>query len=233
VEVFAKGLNFPTDITFGPNGEAYVSEAGGHFYGTDPSKAPPPRILQVMPDGSTKVIFDKAVDAEAIKKAKTDKEIPEGLIGPMEGIIYNGDNGLIYIAHHTRVSTLDPQTGEFKTLIDNLPAWGIFHNTKVIFDKDGKMVFNVSSQGNSGPVDFAIMKVISFYDKPEVREIPCEDVTLTGEDYAVENQFTKERGDSKLTGVFVPYGVQTEPKDKKIKMSFANSGVIWKVARVD
>jgi glucose/arabinose dehydrogenase len=211
VEVFAKGLNFPTDITFGANGEAYVSEAGGHFYGTDPSKAPPPRILQVMPDGSTKVIFDKAVSAEAIKKAKTHKEIPEGLIGPMEGVTYNPDNGLIYIAHRTRVSTLDPETGEFKTLIDNLPAWGIFHNTKVIFDKDGKMVFNVSSQGNSGPVDFAIMKVISFYDKSDVREVPCDDITLTGEDYAVENQFTKEKGDYKLTGVFVPYGVQTEP----------------------
>ena len=211
IEAFSKNLNFPTDITFGENGEAYVSEAGGHFYGTDPSKAPPPRILQVMPDGTTKVIYDNAVPYEQIQKANTYEEIPEGLIGPIEGVTYNPNNGLLYIAHRTRYSTLDPKTGEFKTIIDNLPAWGIFHNTKAIFDDQGRMVFGVSAQGNSGPVDFAIMKVISFYNMPGVREVPCEDVTLTGEDYWVENQFTPEKGDGQLTGVFVPYGVQTEP----------------------
>jgi glucose/arabinose dehydrogenase len=210
IEVLAKDLNYPTDITFGDNGEAYVSEAGGHFYGTDPSKAPPPRILQVMPDGTTKVVYDNAVPYEQIQKAKTYEEIPEGLIGPIEGVTYNPDNGLLYIAHRTRYSTLDPKTGEFKTIIDNLPAWGIFHNTKVLFDDQGRMIFGVSAQGNSGPVDFAIMKVISFYNKPEVREVPCEDVTLTGEDYAVADQFT-EIADAKLTGVFVPYGEETEP----------------------
>jgi glucose/arabinose dehydrogenase len=31
IEVFAKGLNYPTDITFTKDGEAYISEAGGHF----------------------------------------------------------------------------------------------------------------------------------------------------------------------------------------------------------
>jgi glucose/arabinose dehydrogenase len=219
VEVFAKGLNFPTDITFTKDGDAYISEAGGHFYGTDPAKAPPPRILRVMPDGTTKVVFDKAVPFTAIQKAKTYQEIPQGLIGPIEAVTANPDNGLLYIAHRTRYSVLDPKTGQFKTIIDKLPAWGIFHNTKVQFDKDGKMVFGVSAQGNGGPVDFAIMKVISFYNKPGVREVPCEDVVLTGEDYLVDNEFTKEKGDEKLTGVFVPYGTQTEP-GQKIKGEF-------------
>ena len=40
VEAVATGLNFPSDVTFGPDGEMYASEAGGHFYGTDPSQAP-------------------------------------------------------------------------------------------------------------------------------------------------------------------------------------------------
>jgi glucose/arabinose dehydrogenase len=209
VEVFATGLTFPTDITFGPNGEAYVSEAGGHFYGTDPSEAPPPRILQIMPDGTKRVVYDNAVSVEAIRNAQTAKEIPEGLIGPMEGITYNPRNGLIYVAHRTRYSTLNPQTGEFRTIIGDLPAWGIFHNTKVIFDGDGKMVFGISSQGNAGPVDFAIMKVASFFNKPMAREVPCEDVTLTGQNYKVHNGFTPEKGDSAKTGVYVPYGTET------------------------
>jgi hypothetical protein len=94
-----------------------------------------------MPGGTTKVVFDKEVPFTAIQKAQSYKEIPSGLIGPIEAVTANPDNGLLYIAHRTRVSTLDPKTGEFKTIIDNLPAWGIFHNTKVQFDKDGKMVF--------------------------------------------------------------------------------------------
>lgn len=211
IEAFATDLVFPTDIMFGANGEMYVSEVGGHFYGTDPKKAPQPRILQILSDGTKKVIYDNAVPFEAIRNAKSYEEIPEGLIGPIEGVTFNPRNGLLYIAHRTRVSTLDPRTGEFRTIVDHLPAWGIFHNTKVIFDRDGEMVFGVSAQGNAGIVDFAIMKVISFYDKPLQHEIPCEDVTLTGKDYPVANEFTPEKGDSALTGAFVPFGTQTEP----------------------
>ena len=192
VQAVATGLNFPSDVTFGPNGEMYASEAGGHFYGTDPSVAPPPQIVQIMPDGSKKVIYSNVVPIEAIRNAKTYEEIPEGLIGPIEGVTYNERNGLIYVAHRTRVSVLNPQTGEFKTIIGGLPAWGIFHNDKVIFGPDGKMVFGVSTQGNAGPVDFAIMKVISFYNKPLQHEIPCEDVTLTGKDFPVHNGFTPQ-----------------------------------------
>lgn len=210
VEVFAEGLSYPTDITFGANGEAYVSEAGGHFYGTDPAHAPPPRILRVEPDGTTSVVYENVVPVEAIRAAGRGEELPEGLISPIEGITYNPDNGLIHVAHRSRVSTLDPETGEFRTIIDNLPAWGIFHNTKIIFDDQGRMVFGISAQGNSGIVDAGIMKVIAFYDMPEVREIPCETVTLTGRDFSVANGFTPEQGDVQETGVYVPYGTTTE-----------------------
>jgi len=211
VEVWAKDLNYPTDLTFGPNGEAYVSEAGAHFYGTNPKKAPPARILQRTSDGNWEVIFDKSVPAQAIIDADTEQDIPEGLIGPVEGVTFNPENGLLYIAHRGRYSTLNPETGEFKTIIGELPAWGIFHNSKVIFDPQGRMVFEVSAQANSGLVDKPFAGVISFYKKPDKREIPCETVTLTGKDYKVENLFTKEKGDTVLTGIYVPFGVQTEP----------------------
>jgi glucose/arabinose dehydrogenase len=226
IEAVATGLNFPTDITFGRNGEMYVSEAGGHFYGTDPAAAPPPRILQIMPDGSKRVVYDNAVSIEAIRAARTYEEIPEGLFGPMEGITYNPNNGLIYIAHRTRYSTLNPQTGEFRTILDNLPAWGIFHNTKPAIDpRTGQIVFSVSSQGNAGPVDFAIMKNIAFYNKPDRHEIPCEDVTLTGKNFPVHNGFTPQEGDSAMTGAFVPFGVTTQPGQTIQGQLICNSAV--------
>jgi hypothetical protein len=112
IEAIATGLSYATDVTFGDQGEMYVSEAGGHTYGTEPEKAPPPRILQVMPDGTTKVVFDQLADIDAIRNAKNAEEIPEGLISPITGITWH--DGLIYVTHRTRVSTLNPQTGEFK-----------------------------------------------------------------------------------------------------------------------
>jgi glucose/arabinose dehydrogenase len=211
VEVLTTDLSYATDITFGPNGETYVSEAGRHFYGKIPENAPPARILQIMPDGSKNVIYDNNVPVEAIRSADKSSQMPEGLIPPMEGITYNPDNGLIYVAHRTRVSTLNPQTGEFKTIIHDLPAWGIFHNTKIALEPGtGKIVFAVSSQGNAGVVDFPITRVASFYNKRDAREVPCEDVTLTGKNFNVENRFTEEEGDAALTGAFVPLGTETQ-----------------------
>jgi glucose/arabinose dehydrogenase len=212
VEVLATDLSYATDITFGSNGEIYVSEAGRHFYGKIPKDAPPARILQIMPDGSKKVIYDNNVPVEAIRSAEKSSEMPEGLIPPVEGVTYHPDNGLIYVAHRTRVSTLDPKTGEFRTIIHDLPAWGIFHNTKIAIEPGtGKIVFAVSGQGNAAVVDFAITRVASFYNKPNAHEVPCEDVTLTGQNFLVEDRFSKEKGDAALTGAFVPFGTETQP----------------------
>jgi glucose/arabinose dehydrogenase len=225
VEVFAQDLTYPTDMIFGSNGEVYVAESGAHFYGTNPKEAPPARILQLLPGGGTKVIYDNNVPYTAIRAAQDDKDIPEGIIGPLEGITFNHQNGLIYVAHRTRISTLNPKTGEFKTIIGGLPAWGIFHNSKVIFNDEGKMVFEVSTQANSGPVDKPFMEVISFYNKPDKREIPCETVTLTGKAYPVVNLFTEEKGDTVMAPVYQPYYAEAEA-GKVIEGEFwCNGGV--------
>jgi hypothetical protein len=126
ISEFASGLSYATDITFSPQGEILVTEAGGHTYGTEPEKAPPARILQLMPDG--------------------------------------------------------------------------------------KMYFFLSTQGNAGPIDEHWMKVINIFNKQEAREIPCEDVTLTGKDFAVpvDEHDTPEPVDHKVTGVYVPLGTRTD-----------------------
>lgn len=59
IEAVAKGLSYPVDITFEDNGNAFIAEAGGHTYGTKPESAPDARILQLMSDGSYKVVYDK------------------------------------------------------------------------------------------------------------------------------------------------------------------------------
>lgn len=212
IEPFASGLSYATDLEFGPDDEVFVAETGDHTYGTTPEKSPTPQILQLMPDGSKRVVYDKAVSLETLRAAKFGQPIPEeGLIGPVLGITWR--DGLLYVAHRTRVSTLDPKTGAFKTVIDGLPSWGFFHNNKVVFGPDGKMYFVLSTQGNAGPIDEHWMAVINIYNKRDAHEVPCEDVALTGKNFAVpvEDPATPEVGDKKLTGVYVPLGTETRP----------------------
>ena len=207
VEPVVTGLTYAVDVTWGDDGTMYVAEAGGHTYGTKPEEAPPARILAIAPDGTKRVVHDKVVPLETVRKARVYEDIPEGIIQPITGVTWH--DGLLYVSHRTRISTLDPETGDFKTVVDQLPSWGEFLNTKPIF-RDGKMYFTQATQGNLGPIGSHFMKVITIFNKPLAREVPCEDVTLRGVDFWVRNGFTKEdKNDAKLSGVYVPFGVQT------------------------
>jgi glucose/arabinose dehydrogenase len=225
VEAAAKGLNFPTDITFSDRGEMFIAESGDHTYGIAPPKVPPARILQVTPDGGTRVVYDNNVPLPAIRQARSSAEMPEGLIGPVTGVTWH--QGKLYVSHRSRVSVLDPASGEFRTIINGLPSWGFFHNHKVVFGPDGKMYFSLASQGNAGPIDAHWMAVINAYDKQDVHEIPCEDVTLTGENFPtpVEDPKTGKVNDKRLTGVYVPLGEETEP-GQRIKGQIPCNGSI-------
>jgi glucose/arabinose dehydrogenase len=205
----ARGLSYPTGIAFSDKGEMFVAEAGGHTYGTAPADAPAPRILRISSGGSPSVVYEKTVSPEAIKNAATAADIPEGLIAPVVGLTWR--QGLLYVAHRSRISTLDPATGEFKTIINDLPDWGFFHLSPVEFGSDGKMYFVMSSQGNAGPIDAHWMKVANIYGKQDAHEVACEDVTLAGTNFPVpvEDPSTPGVDDAKLTGAFVPLGTQT------------------------
>jgi glucose/arabinose dehydrogenase len=227
IETVATGLTYATDVAFGADGATYIAEAGGHTYGTEPSNAPPARILRLTAGGGTEVVYDNNVPLDVIRSTQCD-QFPEGLIGPITGITFNPDNGLLYIAHRTRVSTLDPQTGAFQTIVDCLPAWGPFQNNKVIFGPDDKMYFFVSTQSNSAVVGGHMLKVLTSYNKPHKHDIPCEDVTLTGQNFEFPNPFTPEPHDTAVTGTFVPFGVPVE-EGQVIPGDFPCSGSIMRV----
>lgn len=210
VETFAARLDFPVDIAFGDKGEVYVAEAGGHTFGTMPEKAPPAQIVQLMPDGSKRVLYNQGVPMEKIKQHDSSADMPEGLIPPVTGLTWH--EGKLYVAHRSRYSVLDPQSGDFKTIVNGLPCWGEFLNAKAIFDPQGKMVFFVSTQGNSGVIEEHWMKVINLFNKKKAHEIPGEDVQLTGKNFPVpvEDPKTPAVDDKKMTGVYVPLGTKTD-----------------------
>lgn len=122
VQVVAQGLDYPTDITFGRNGEIYVSEAGGHTYGTAPPNAPEARILQIMPGGQQRVLYQKTVPLDVLRKVEFGKPVPaEGIVPPLVGVTYNASNGLLYVASRQRYATLNPETGEWRRSSTDCP----------------------------------------------------------------------------------------------------------------
>lgn len=209
IEAVATGLTYPVDVTFDEKGNTFIAEAGGHTYGTKPARAPEARILQLLPDGTTKVLYDRVVPMEEIRQAESSSEMEEGLIPPVTGVTYHKGN--LYISHRSRYSVYNLESGEFKTIINGLPSWGEFLNAKPIFKGD-KMYFFLSTQGNSGVLEEHWVNVINTFNKPNAREIPGEDITLTGQNYWVPtHKINLVDADSVKTGAYAPLGVETKP----------------------
>lgn len=208
IEVAAEGLSYPVDVTFGGDSAIYIAEAGGHTYGTKPARATEARILRLLPDGTAEIIYDKVVPMNDIKKHDSSDGMEEGLIPPVTGLTWY--NGLLYVSHRSRYSTLNPETGEFKTIINGLPSWGEFLNAKPVFH-DNKMYFFLSTQGNTGVLEKHWVEVVNEFNKPNTHEIPGEDVTLTGKNFWVPtHKMTIVDADSMYTGVYVPLGETTK-----------------------
>ena len=224
IEAVQSGLSYPVDVTFDEQGNTYLAEAGGHTYGTMPPSAPKARIIKISPDSIVSVIYDKVVPMEIIKQNDSSNDMPEGLIPPLTGITYYKDK--LYISHRSRYSVYDLSSNEFKTIINGLPSWGEFLNAKPIF-KDDKMYWFLSTQGNSGVQEKHWVKVIDQFNKPRAKEIPGEDIELTGENYWVP---TKDIGivdaDSVLTGVYSELGKKTE-KGQIIKGQNISNGAFY------
>lgn len=187
VELYAASLDFPVDVAFDDRGEAYIAEGGFNDFGTSPLRAPSPQIIQLRPDGTKRVVYDEAVPFSQIREAASSADMPEGLIPPISGLTWHG--GKLYVAHRSRISVLDPKDDDpktrFKTIVNGLPEWGNSLAGKPQFDRDGKLVFFVPTQGNAGVVDEHWAVNVLFFNKLKSHEIPGEDVTLTGRNFHV------------------------------------------------
>lgn len=208
IEVAVSGLSYPVGVTFDERGTMYIAEAGGHTYGTKPGRAPDARIMKRNLDGRLTILYDQVVPMNEVKAKKTSDQMAEGLIPPVTGITHY--KGKLYISHRSRYSTYDLESGEFKTIINGLPSWGEFLNAKPIF-KDDKMYFFLSTQGNSGVIEEHWAEVLNEFNKPETREVPGEDITLTGKNFWVPTKkLTLVNADSVETGAYSPLGEKTK-----------------------
>jgi len=185
IEPLISGLNFPTAIAFDDKGIMYVTEAGGlEDIGSEP------RLLKIL-NGNISVI------------ARDGKNGRWNSIVYHEGNFYVTDGNAIDGGKVLKIS----REGKINTLIDKLPSQGDHHTNGLVI-KDNYIYFGQGTATNSGIVGVDNYKNGWLKKNKTFHDIPCQDITLLGENFSSKNFFKSDSAWVK-TGAFSSYGLST------------------------
>ncbi|MDQ3047393.1 MAG: PQQ-dependent sugar dehydrogenase [Bacteroidota bacterium] len=207
IEMISNDLNFPSSMTFDDKGVAYVIEAG-YSYGEIFTI---PKLLRMDADGKKTEIVRGGKNGPwtSVDFYKGDFYISEG--GSMEG---------------GRILRISPD-GKITRLVENLPSFGDHHTDGVVVGDDGYIYFGQGTATNSSVVGTDNLDFGWLVRKKDFHDIPCEDVTLAGENYETENVLSKDK-EKVQTGAYVAYGTKTV-KGQIIKGSVPCSGAVMRI----
>jgi glucose/arabinose dehydrogenase len=207
IEPVISGLTFPSGVAFDDKGQLYVIEAG-YSYGEVWQE---PRLLKIDQAGNTSVI------AKGIKN------------GPWTGITWH--DGAFYVAEGGemeggRILKISPD-GTITALVSNLPSMGDHHTNGPVI-KDGYIYFGIGVATNSAVVGKDNADFGWLLRRKDFHDIPCQDITLTGQNYSSPNVLTEEPDDEISTGAYVPFGTSTTA-GQVIKGSLPCTGSILRI----
>ena len=185
-EVVATGLTFPTGVAFDAQGRPVVTESGysyGEVFLT-------PRLLRIEPNGQTTVIAEG------------------GRNGPWNGVAFH--DGAFFVAEGGqleggRILRIAPD-GRITALVEGLPSLGDHHTNGPAFGPDGWLYFGQGTATNSGVVGEDNAQFGWLARHPDFHDVPCEDLTLTGQTFTTPNPLTPEEDDRATTGAYAAFG---------------------------
>jgi hypothetical protein len=216
IEVFARDLNFPTDITFVGDSQqfmALVLESGTGLPSRCNNNAEVPGIGRFDPANPFTpglLIFDKngrKLSGPLGKPTATGGGLQPD--GPAIGLAFESGlrGGRLFVTdsnqgvrgapgtgnNSSRISVIDPNSGAVMPFITGLPTGD--HPTEQILVKDGWIYWSQGSATNAG---------VTGHDNggpagANQHEIPCQDITLSNEVW--------DSGDGHVTSGYSPHGV--------------------------
>jgi len=186
-----QGLNYPSSMTWDGAGNLYILESH-----TVPVPLIHPKIVRVARDGT---ISKVRLDGDAALPGET-----------AIGLTFH--DGWLYVSHEEKdttfsISRVKPEGGRLERVLPDLPAQGDHDVNHLVFDRSGGLYFGLGSVTNSGLVssnDPVNQKWLAKH--PDVAEIPCRDIVLTGQRFTEPNGMTKEKDDTATTGAYQAYG---------------------------
>jgi glucose/arabinose dehydrogenase/uncharacterized membrane protein YagU involved in acid resistance len=181
IEAVVEGLNAPTMVAFDDRGRMLVAESG--YLGGGDS-----RVTRVERDG-TKTVLARG---EAFGKEQ-----------PVTAVAFH--DGKVYVVHAGSVSTIEPD-GRLRTVLSGLPGQGDHQANQLVF-ADGFMYLSVGTVTNSAVVglDDQLFGWLGRSDLRDLHDVPCRDVTLTGQTFESHNVFD-EGPDRVRTGAYSAFG---------------------------
>ncbi len=194
IEPAVTNLSVPTTAIF--DGEDLIVAESGY------KNTAFPRILRINKLGQIKVLAE------------------QGLESPVTGLLLVGDR--LYVSHRGKVSIIQ-KDGSLKDIVTGLPSKGDHQNDKLVFSKEGKIYLSQGTTTNSGVVGVDNFVFGWLKEFPRARDIPCKDITLTGENFESENPL--KSGEKTTTGAYKSYGTPSK-KGEVIKGETKCSGSI-------
>jgi glucose/arabinose dehydrogenase len=161
--------------------------------------------------------FDGAPAGGVVSKLLADGSLArfaDGLRFPVNGLCwYDGSLIISEGGNPGRISRLDPETRELRTILDGLPGFGNYHTNMVAVGPDGKLYFSQGAMTNSGVIGLDSQDLAWLREVPHNCDVPGYDITLAG--FEAETRDPRCRcGTTVRTGAFAPFG--TSAKHRRI-----------------
>ena len=185
IEPVATGFTFPTACAFDDEGRLHVIEAG-YSYGEVWAE---PKLIRVDANGNKTTV------------ATGPRNGPWSGITWYDGAFYVAEGGEMEGGRILRIT----KDGNITELIKNLPSVGD-HHTNGPAIKDGYIYFGQGTATNSGVVGPDNAEFGWLFRKKDFHDIPCNDITLAGQNFTSPNPLTPDENDQVTTGAYSPFG---------------------------
>lgn len=182
IEAVVDGLDAPTMVAFDDQGRMLIAESG--YLGGGESK-----VTRVERDGRKTVL----AGGEAFGREQ-----------PVTSVAFH--DGRVYVVHAGTVSTIEAG-GRLRPVISGLPGQGDHQANQLVFT-GGFMYLSVGTVTNSAVVGSDNRLFGWLGGRPELNQlhdVPCQDVTLTGQSYESENVIGDEP-DRVTTSPYAAFG---------------------------